>query len=78
MDKKFISNPRKGEKLLLKNRTYKHIFKKDQSPKKGSNLYKRDKFSELISQNNQGCKNKKTQEIRQMVEIITRDVKARC
>ena len=33
MDKKFISYPRKGEKLLLKNSPYKYILNKDERQK---------------------------------------------
>ena len=34
MKEKFISTPREGEKLFLKNSTFENILKEDESPKK--------------------------------------------
>ena len=44
MNETLITTPRKGEKLLLKNSTYKDILKKDENPKKEAFYYNETNF----------------------------------
>ena len=75
MNENFISTPRKGEKLLLKNSTYKHILKKDESPKKEAIYINETNFPNYDVRITEVAKLKKPQKIGQRVEIITGDVK---
>ena len=75
MNKKFISTPREGEKLFLKNSTYKNILKEDEISKKEATYINETNCPNYDVTTTKITKLKKHQKKRKMIEILTNDVK---
>ena len=74
MNETFISTLREGEKLLLKNSTYKIILKEDESLKKEA-VYINEIYPNYDVTTTEVTKLKKPQKKQKMVEILTNDIK---
>ena len=75
MNETFITTPSKGEKLLLKYRTYKNILKEDDSPKEEATKINETNCQNYDVRTIEVTKLKKPQKKRQMVEIPTNGAK---